>query len=119
MRKTISNKIMELIEYVEKTYNIKKSFFPKYQISQELKNKAKNIVRKMEDENSEIIIQVNSSEEIDEIIYFMISIILEQDLSSLLNSVYTNIESGVEIFSRFQDAVARIYEMKVEFDITK
>lgn len=49
----------------------------------------------------------------------MISIILEQDLSSLLNNVYTNIESGVKIFSRFQDAVARIYEMKVEFDITK
>ena len=118
-RITISNKIIELIEYVEKSYKNNKIFFSEYLITQETESKAKNIIKKILDENSEIIVKVNSSKEIDEIIYFLISIIIEQDLSSLLNSVYTNIESVIEIFSIFQEAVARIYEMKVEFDITK
>ena len=70
-------------------------------------------------EKAEVIINVKSIKEIDEIIYYMISILLEADLSSFLDRVYSKPESGIAIFSNFQNIVAKIYEMNVAFNINK
>ena len=62
---------------------------------------------------------MKSSKEIDEIIYYLISILLSNDLASVLNLIYSKPESGIVIFSNFQDVVAKIYEMNVAFNINK
>ena len=68
---------------------------------------------------TEIIINVESSKEIDKIIYYLVSIFLGEDLASLLNMIYSKPESGIVIFSNFQNVVAKIYEMNVAFNINK
>ena len=110
---------MEFVDYVEKTYKNKEVFFPDFQKSEDLKIQAEKIIENTGDDKSEIIINVKSSKEIDKIIYYLISILLGDDLASVLNMVYLNPEKGVAIFSNFQDVVAKIYEMNVGFNINK
>ena len=110
---------MEFVDYVEKTYKNKEVFFPDFQKSEDLKIQAEKIIENTGDDKSEIIINVKSSKEIDEIIYYLISNLLGNDLASVLNMGYLNPESGIVIFSNFQDVVAKIYEMNVAFNIKK
>ena len=115
----IKPRIVEFVDYVEKTYKNEEVIFPDFQKSEESKTQAEKIIENTGDEKSEIIINVKSSKEIDEIIYYLISNLLGNDLASVLNMVYLNPEKGVAIFSNFQDVVAKIYEMNVVFNINK
>ena len=115
----IKPRIVEFVDYVEKTYKNNEEFFPDFQKSEDLKIQAEKIIENTRDEKSEIIINVKSSKEIDEIIYYLISNLLGDDLASVLNMVYLNPEKGVAIFSNFQNVVAKIYEMNVAFNINK
>jgi len=115
----IKPRIVEFVDYVDKTYKNNEEFFPDFQKSEESKIQAEKIIENIGDEKSEIIINVKSSKEIDKIIYYLISILLGDDLASVLNMVYLNLEKGVVIFSNFQDVVAKIYEMNVAFNINK
>lgn len=115
----IKNKLIEFIDYVEKTYKNKEVFFPDFQKSEKLKNQAEKIIQKVADDKSEIIINVKSSKEIDEVIYYLISNLLGDGLATLLNMIYSKPESGIAIFSNFQNIVAKIYEMNVVFNINK
>ena len=115
----IKSRIVEFVDYVDKTYKNNEEFFPDFQKSEDLKIQAEKIIENIGDEKSEIIINVKSSKEIDEIIYYLISILLGNDLASVLNMVYSKPESGIEIFSNFQNVVAKIYEMNVAFNINK
>ena len=81
--------------------------------------KAEKIIQNVADDKSEIIINVKSSKEIDEVIYYLISNLLGDDLATLLNMIYSKPELGVAIFSKFQNIVAKIYEMNVVFNINK
>ena len=110
---------MEFVDYVDKTYKNEEVIFPDFQKSEESKIQAEKIIENTGDDKSEIIINVKSSKEIDEIIYYLISILLGDDLASVLNMVYLNPEKGVAIFSNFQNVVAKIYEMNVAFNINK
>ena len=116
---SIENKIAELVEYVNTTYQKNEMFFADLQKSEESKIQAEKIIENTGDDKSEIIINVKSSKEIDEIIYYLISILLGDDLASVLNMVYLNPEKGIVIFSNFQDVVAKIYEMNVAFNGNK
>ena len=93
----IKSRIVEFVDYVVKKYKNSEEFFPDFQKSEELKIQA----------------------EIDEVIYYLISNLLGDDLATLLNMVYSNPESGIAIFSNFQNVVAKIYEMNVAFNINK
>ena len=115
----IKPRIVEFVDYVEKTYKNNEEFFPEFQKSEDLKIQAEKIIENTRDDKSEIIINVKSSKEIDKIIYYLISILLGNDLASVLNMVYSKPESGIVIFSNFQDVVAKIYEMNVAFNINK
>ena len=115
----IKSRIMEFVDYVEKTYKNEEVIFPDFQKSEDLKIQAEKIIENTRDDKSEIIINVKSSKEIDEIIYYLISILLREELASLLNLVYSEKELGVEIFSNFQNVVAKIYETNVAFNINK
>ena len=115
----IKPRIVEFVDYVEKTYKNEEVIFPDFQKSEDLKIQAEKIIENIGDEKSEIIINVKSSKEIDKIIYYLISILLGDDLASVLNMVYLNPEKGVAIFSNFQNVVAKIYEMNVAFNINK
>lgn len=115
----IKNKLIEFLDYVEKTYKNKEVFFLDLQKSEELQNQAEKIIQNVADDKSEIIIIVKSSKEIDEVIYYLISNLLGDDLATLLNMVYSKPESGIAIFSNFQNIVAEIYEMNVSFVINK
>ena len=116
---SIKSRIVEFVDYVDKTYKNNEEFFPDFQKSEDLKIQAEKIIENTGDDKSEIIINVKSSKEIDEIIYYLISILLGNDLASVLNMVYSKPESGIVIFSNFQDVVAKIYEMNVGFNINK
>ena len=116
---TIKPRIVEFVDYVDKTYKNNEEFFPDFQKSEDLKIQAEKIIENTRDEKSEIIINVKSSKEIDEIIYYLISILLGNDLASVLNMVYSKPESGIVVFSNFQNVVAKIYEMNVAFNINK
>ena len=116
---SIKSRIVEFVDYVEKKYKNSEEFFPDFQKSEDLKIQAEKIIENTGDDKSEIIINVKSSKEIDEIIYYLISILLREELASLLNLVYSEKELGVAIFSNFQDVVAKIYEMNVAFNINK
>lgn len=113
----IKSRIVEFVDYVEKTYKNKEVFFPNFQKSQDLKIQAEKIIENTRDDKSEVIINVKSSKEIDEVIYYLISNLLGDDLATLLNMVYSKTESGIAIFSDFQNIVAKIYEMNVGFNI--
>ena len=115
----IKPRIVEFVDYVEKTYKNNEEFFPDFQKSEDLKIQAEKIIENIGDEKSEIIINVESSKEIDKIIYYLVSIFLGEDLASLLNMIYSKPESGIVIFSNFQNVVAKIYEMNVAFNINK
>ena len=115
----IKPRIVEIVDYVDKTYKNEEVIFPDFQKSEESKIQAEKIIHDTGDDKSEIIINVKSSKEIDEIIYYLISIFLGDDLASVLNMVYLNPEKGVAIFSNFQNVVAKIYEMNVAFNINK
>lgn len=115
----IKPRIVEFVDYVDKTYKNNEEFFPDFQKSEDLKIQAEKIIHDTGDDKSEIIINVKSTKEIDEIIYYLISILLGNDLASVLNMVYLNPEKGVVIFSNFQNVVAKIYEMNVAFNINK
>ena len=115
----IKPRIVEFVDYVDKTYKNNEEFFPEFQKSEESKIQAEKIIHDTGDDKSEIIINVKSSKEIDEIIYYLISNLLGDDLASVLNMVYLNPESGIVNFSNFQDVVAKIYEMNVAFNINK
>ena len=110
---------MEFVDYVEKKYKNSEEFFPDFQKSEDLKIQAEKIIENIGDEKSEIIINMKSSKEIDEIVYYLISNLLGNDLASVLNMVYLNPEKGVAIFSNFQNVVAKIYEMNVAFNVNK
>ena len=116
---SIKSRIVEFVDYVDKTYKNEEVIFPDFQKSEESKIQAEKIIENTGDDKSEIIINVKSSKEIDEIIYYLISILLGNDLASVLNMVYLNPEKGVVIFSNFQNVVAKIYEMNVAFNINK
>ena len=115
----IKPRIVEFVDYVEKTYKNEEVIFPDFQKSEESKIQAEIIIENTGDEKSEIIINVKSSKEIDEIVYYLISNLLGNDLASVLNMVYSKPESGIAIFSNFQNVVAKIYEMNVAFNINK
>lgn len=115
----IKPRIVEFVDYVDKTYKNEEVIFPDFQKSEESKIQAEKIIENIGDEKSEIIINVKSSKEIDEIIYYLISNLLGNDLASVLNMVYLNPEKGVAIFSNFQNVVAKIYEMNVAININK
>lgn len=116
---SIKSRIVEFVDYVEKTYKNEEVIFPNFQKSEESKTQAEKIIHDTGDDKSEIIINVKSSKEIDEINYYLISIFLGEDLASVLNMVYSKQELGVAIFSKFQNVVAKIYEMNVAFNINK
>lgn len=116
---SIKNKLIEFLDSVEKTYKNKEVFFLDFQKSEELKNQAEKIIQNVADDKSEIIINVKSSKEIDKVIYYLISNLLGDDLATLLNMIYSKPESGIVIFSKFQNIVAKIYEMNVGFNINK
>jgi len=116
---SIKSRIVEFVDYVEKKYKNKEVFFSEFQKSEELKNQAEKIIQNTTEEKSEVVINVKSSKEIDEIIYYLISILLGEDLASVLNMLYSKPKSGIVIFSNFQDVVAKIYEMNVAFNINK
>jgi len=116
---SIKSRIVEFVDYVDKTYKNNEKFFPHFQKSEDLKIQAEKIIHDTGDEKSEIIINVKSSKEIDEIIYYLISILLGEDLASFLDRGYSKPESGIAIFSNFQNIVAKIYEMNVMFNINK
>lgn len=108
---------MEFVDYVEKTYKNKEVFFPDFQKS--LKIQAEKIIQNTTEDKCEVVLDVKSSKEIDEVIYYLISNLLDDDLAYLLNMIYSKPESGIAIFSNFQNVVARIYEMNVRFNIKK
>ena len=116
---SIKSRIVEFVDYVDKTYKNNEEFFPDFQKSEESKIQAEKIIHDTVDDKSEVVVDVKSSKEIDEIIYYLISILLGNDLASVLNMVYSKPESGIAIFSNFQDVVAKIYEMNVAFNINK
>ena len=116
---SIKSRIVEFVDYVDKTYKNNEEFFPNFQKSEKSKIQAEKIIQNTTEDKSEIIINVKSSKEIDEIIYYLISNLLGEDLASVLNMVYLNPEKGVAIFSNFQNVVAKIYEMNVGFNINK
>ena len=115
----IKPRIVEFVDYVDKTYKNNEEFFPNFQKSEKSKIQAEKIIQNTTEDKSEIIINVKSGKEIDEIIYYLISNLLGDDLASALNMVYLNPEKRVAIFSNFQDVVAKIYEMNVAFNINK
>lgn len=112
---SIENKIAELVEYVNTTYQKNEMFFADFQKSEESKVQAEKLVQKITEEKYAIIVKVNSNKEIDEIVYYVVSILLGEDLEALLNLVYSEKKLGLVIFSRFQDVVARIFDMRVLF----
>ena len=112
---SIENKIAELVEYVNTTYQKNEMFFADFQKSEESKIQAENLVQKITEEKNAIIVKVNSNKEIDEIVYYIVSILLGEDLEAFLNLVYSEKNLGLVIFSRFQDVVARIFDMRVLF----
>ena len=114
---SIKTRIVGFVDYVEKTYKNEEAFFPDFQKSEDLKIQAEKIIENTRDDKSEVVINVKSSKEIDEIVYYLISILLGEDLAFLLNMVYSKPESGIVIFSKFQNIVAKIYEMNVVFNI--
>ena len=114
---SIKTRIVGFVDYVEKTYKNEEAFFPDFQKSEDLKIQAEKIIENTRDDESEVVINVKSSKEIDEIVYYLISILLGEDLAFLLNMVYSKPESGIVIFSKFQNIVAKIYEMNVVFNI--
>ena len=116
---SIKTRIVGFVDYVEKTYKNEEAFFPDFQKSEDLKIQAEKIIENTRDDKSEVVINVKSSKEIDEIVYYLISILLGEDLAFLLNMVYSKSESGIVIFSKFQNIVAKIYEMNVVFNIKK
>ena len=116
---SIKSRIVEFVDYVEKKYKNKEVFFPDFQKSSDLKIQAEKIIQNTTEYKSEVVINVKSSKEIDEVIYYLISNLLDDDLAYLLNMIYSKPESGIAIFSNFQNVVARIYEMNVRFNIKK
>ena len=116
---SIKTRIAEFVDYVEKKYKNKEVFFPDFQKSEDLKIQAEKIIQNTTEDKSEVVINVKSSKEIDEVIYYLISNLLDDDLAYLLNMIYSKPESGIAIFSNFQNVVARIYEMNVRFNIKK
>lgn len=112
---SIENKIAELVEYVNTTYQKNEMFFADFQKSEESKIQAEKLVQKITEEKNAIIVKVNSNKEIDEIVYYVVSILLGEDLEAFLNLVYSEKKLGLVIFSRFQDVVARIFDMRVLF----
>jgi len=116
---SIKSRIVEFVDYVDKTYKNNEEFFPDFQKSEDLKIQAEKIIQNTGDDKSEIIINVKSSKEIDKIIYYLVSILLGNDLAFVLNMLYSKPELGIVIFSNFQDVVAKIYEMNVAFNINK
>ena len=112
---SIENKIAELVEYVNTTYQKNEMFFADFQKSEESKIQAEKLVQKITEEKNAIIVKVNSNKEIDEIVYYVVSILLGEDLEAFLNLVYSEKKLGLVIFSRFQDVVARIFDMSVLF----
>ena len=114
---SIKTRIVGFVDYVEKTYKNEEAFFPDFQKSEDLKIQAEKIIENTTEDKSEVVINVKSSKEIDEIVYYLISILLGEDLAFLLNMVYSKPESGIVIFSKFQNIVAKIYEMNVVFNI--
>ncbi len=115
----IKSRIVEFVDYVEKTYKNKEVFFPDFQKSEDLKIQAEKIIQNVAKDKSEVVLDVKSSKEIDKIVYYLISNLLGDDLAYLLNMIYSKPESGIAIFSNFQNVVARIYEMNVVFNINK
>ena len=114
---SIKTRIVGFVDYVEKTYKNEEAFFPDFQKSEDLKIQAEKIIENTTEDKSEVVINVKSSKEIDEIVYYLISILLGEDLAFLLNMVYSKSESGIVIFSKFQNIIAKIYEMNIVFNI--
>ena len=114
---SIKTRIVGFVDYVEKTYKNEEAFFPDFQKSEDLNIQADKLIENTIDDKSEVVINVKSSKEIDEIVYYLISILLGEDLAFLLNMIYSKPESGIVIFSKFQNIVAKIYEMNVVFNI--
>ena len=112
---SIENKIAELVDYVNTTYQKNEMFFADFQKSEESKIQAEKLVQKITEEKNAIIVKVNSNKEMDEIVYYIVSILLGEDLEAFLNLVYSEKNLGLVIFSRFQDVVARIFDMRVLF----
>lgn len=71
---SIKTRIVGFVDSVEKTYKNKEVFFFNFQKSEELKNQAEKIIQNVADDKSEIIINVKSSKEIDEVIYYWFQI---------------------------------------------
>ena len=114
---SIKTRIVGFVDYVEKTYKNEEAFFPDFQKSEDLKIQAEKIIENTRDDKSEVVINVKSSKEIEEIIYYLISNLLGEDLAFLLNMIYSKPESGIVIFSKFQNIIAKIYEMNIVFNI--
>ena len=114
---SIKTRIVGFVDYVEKTYKNEEAFFPDFQKSEDLKIQAEKIIENTRDDKSEVVINVKSSKEIDEIVYYLISNLLGEDLAFLLNMIYSKPESGIVIFSKFQNIIAKIYEMNIVFNI--
>ena len=114
---SIKTRIVGFVDYVEKTYKNEEAFFPDFQKSEDLKIQADKIIENTRDDKSEVVINVKSSKEIDEIVYYLISNLLGEDLAFLLNMIYSKPESGIVIFSKFQNIIAKIYEMNIVFNI--
>ena len=98
---SIKTRIVGFVDYVEKTYKNKEAFFPDFQKLADLKIQTEKIIQNATEDKSEVVINVKSSKEIDEIVYYLISILLGEDLAFLLNMVYSKSESGIVIFSKF------------------
>ena len=86
---SIKTRIVGFVDYVEKTYKNEEAFFPDFQKSEDLKIQAEKIIENTRDDKSEVVINVKSSKEIDEIVYYLISILLGEDLAFLLNMIYS------------------------------
>ena len=114
---SIKTRIVGFVDYVEKTYKNEEAFFPDFQKSEDLKIQAEKIIENTTEDKSEVVINVKSSKEIEEIIYYLISNLLGEDLAFLLNMIYSKPESGIVIFSKFQNIIAKIYEMNIVFNI--
>ena len=65
---SIKTRIVGFVDYVEKTYKNEEAFFPDFQKSEDLKIQAEKIIENTRDDKSEVVINVKSSKEIDEIV---------------------------------------------------
>ena len=61
---SIKSRIVEFVDYVDKTYKNNEEFFPDFQKSEESKIQAEKIIHDTVDDKSEVVVDVKSSKEI-------------------------------------------------------